>query len=122
MTAPKPAPRDLFDLSPAQLTNVFDDLHGPSNPQPDAPRPTRNEDLAAMAGSVHDSLAYIREHYNVPAHLNGRVRYTWRGERLGTIVGTSGARLLIRLDGDQGWSPYHPTWEIEYLTGAEAAR
>jgi hypothetical protein len=114
------APRDLFDLPPAQLTNVFDALFGEPAPQPDAPRPTHSEDRAAMAGSVHDSLAYIREHYNVPAHLGGRVRYTWRGDRLGTIVGTSGARLLVRLDGDRDWAPYHPTWEIEYLTDAEA--
>ena len=62
------------------------------------------------------SIAYIREHYGVPAKVGRRVRYTWRGERYGTIVGTSGQYLRIRLDGEKRSGLYHPTWEVEYLT------
>jgi hypothetical protein len=65
------------------------------------------------------SLDYIRNHYRVPAKVNGRVRYTWRGDRFGTIVGADGGYLLVRLDGDQDAGIYHPTWEIEYLTDEE---
>ena len=69
-----------------------------------------------MSASASETLAYIRDRYNVPAQLHGQVRYTGSGPaRLGSIVGTSGASLLIRLDGERDWAPYHPTWEIEYL-------
>jgi hypothetical protein len=70
---------------------------------------------AAMSASTRDSLAYIRQHYRVPAEIKGRVLYTGSGPgRRGTIVGTSGAHLLIVLDGDGDWAPFHPTWELEY--------
>jgi hypothetical protein len=80
-----------------------------------SPTPTDSENKAAMATSVHDSLAYIRSQYGVPAELRGRVRSTWRGDRYGTIVGTSGAHLLILLDGAPNPVPFHPTWELEYV-------
>lgn len=80
-----------------------------------APTPTDSEHQAAMATSVHDSLAYIRRYYGVPAELKGRVRYTWRGSWYGTIVGTSGAHLMILLDGERSPNPFHPTWELEYV-------
>ena len=61
-------------------------------------------------------MDYIRSMYGVPAARNARVRYTGgRTPREGTITGTMGAYLLIRLDGEQHAKPYHPTWEIEYL-------
>lgn len=85
-----------------------------------APTPTADEDRAAMATSAHNSLDYIRRYYGVPAELNGRIAYTYHGRREGTIVGTSGASLLVLLDGDRYPAPHHPTWEIEYLSGAEA--
>jgi hypothetical protein len=73
-------------------------------------------DREAMATSVHDSLRYICRTYGVPAALKGRVLYTWRGaNRLGTIVGTSGAHLMIRLDGERRPAPFHPNWELRYL-------
>jgi len=81
--------------------------------------PTPAEHRAAMATSVHDSLAYIRRHYGVPAALKGRVLYTWGANRLGTIVGTSGASLMIRLDGERHPAPYHPTRELRYLIEVE---
>lgn len=69
-----------------------------------------------MATSAYDSLAYIRDYYGVPAQLKGRVLYTWQNaKQLGTIVGTSGASLLILMDGERHPAPYHPTWELRYL-------
>ncbi len=74
-----------------------------------------DEHRAAMSTSVRQSLEYIRKRYRVPAELNGRVLYTGSGPgRRGTIIGTSGAYLAIRLDGEEGWAAYHPTWELEY--------
>lgn len=82
--------------------------------------PTPAEDRAAMATSAHDSLAYIRDYYGVPAQLNGRVLYTWQAaNQLGTIVGTSGARLLVLMDGERHAVPFHPTWELQYVTDVE---
>ncbi|GEM_PF-790112 len=59
---------------------------------------------------------YIRQFYRVPAKRLGRVRY-WGGKepREGTITGTSGPGLTIRLDGEKHARPYHPTWALEYL-------
>lgn len=63
------------------------------------------------------SLDYIRQYYDVPARLLGRVRYTGgKVPKLGTIEGSNGAHVLIRLDGQNHANPYHPTWELEYLT------
>lgn len=61
------------------------------------------------------SLEYIQQHYNVPAKIGGRIKYTYRGEKFGTITGESGPHLMIKLDGEKISKPYHPTWEIEYL-------
>jgi hypothetical protein len=65
------------------------------------------------------SMQWVRDSYGVPAKRGGRVRYT--GEkvpRLGTITGTRGPYLRIRLDGDKRSMPFHPTWELEYLGSA----
>ena len=73
-----------------------------------------------MRTATRDSLDYIRRYYGVPADLKGRVLYTWRGaNKLGTIVGTSGASLMIRLDGERHPAPYHPTWKLRYLIEVE---
>ena len=61
------------------------------------------------------SIQYIRDYYNVPAKVGGRVKITYKGEHFGTITGTHDAHLMIRLDGEKHSNPYHPTWEIEYL-------
>ena len=62
------------------------------------------------------SLAYIRQHYGIPAWHGRRVRYTGGpAPQDGTIVGASGAHLLIRIDGAKHPLPYHPTWELQYL-------
>ena len=71
------------------------------------------------------SMEYIRSTYKVPAKCGGRVVYTGLGvNELGTITGTRGAHILVRLDGDTESKPYHPTWEIQYLpwTAKEADR
>ena len=57
-------------------------------------------------------MEYIRKCYQVPAKQGGRVRYKGK---LGTIVGSYGAYLRIRLDGENQAGNYHPTWKIEYL-------
>lgn len=63
------------------------------------------------------SLDYIRDHYGVPAQLEGRIRFTWSGwlgDPAGTIVGADGPHLQVLFDsGELG--NLHPTWEIEYL-------
>lgn len=58
------------------------------------------------------SMEYIRNHYNVPAKRGGRVKF---GDREGTIIGSHGAKLRIKLDGDTWSRLYHPTWDIEYM-------
>ncbi|MFD4457675.1 hypothetical protein [Nocardia sp. NPDC058480] len=63
------------------------------------------------------SMKYVRDYYAVPAKRGGRVRYTGDKEpQLGTITSARQGGLLIRLDGDKRSLPFHPTWELEYLT------
>ena len=68
------------------------------------------------------SMDWIRSHYGVPAKLGGRVEYT-RSEgstdapAMGTITGTDGQYLKVRLDGEKHTLPYHPTWQLRYLDG-----
>ena len=65
------------------------------------------------------SMDYIRNSYGVPAKRGGRIEYKHPNPpRMGTIVGTRGARLRIRLDGDKHAGSYHPTWELRYLDAA----
>lgn len=62
------------------------------------------------------SMEWVRKRYNVPAKRGGRVHYTGCSkDQLGTITGTNGGHLLIRLDGLKISHPFHPTWELEYL-------
>lgn len=63
------------------------------------------------------SMESIRRNYGVPAKRGGRVEYTGgnSGPRLGTITSADGARLRIRLDGDDQALIYHPTWKLRYL-------
>ena len=61
-------------------------------------------------------MDYIRSYYGVPAKRGGRVVYEGSGtERFGTITGSYGAHLRIRLDGEAHSSVYHPTWRMRYL-------
>ena len=66
------------------------------------------------------SMEYIRSTYKVPAKRGGRVEYTHPvPPRMGTITGTKGARLCVRLDGDDHSGNYHPTWKLTYLPANE---
>ena len=60
-------------------------------------------------------MDYIRKYYKVPAKRGGRVIYTGGTKpQYGTILGASGAYLVIRLDGHRDPQTFHPTWRIEY--------
>ncbi len=62
-------------------------------------------------------MEYIRNTYGVPAKRGGRVEYCYpegSEPRAGTIVGSRGAKLRIRLDGNSYVGNYHPTWMLRY--------
>lgn len=59
----------------------------------------------------NSEIDYIRNRYNVPAKIGGKVEYK---SRPGIIVGADNGYLRIRLDGETEIKFYHPTWEIEY--------
>lgn len=67
------------------------------------------------------SMEWIRSNYGVPAKRGMRVEYTpCQGSkdlpsRFGTITGTRGPHLLIRLDGEAHSRPYHPAWQLRFL-------
>lgn len=65
-------------------------------------------------------MADIRKARNVPAKRGMRVRYTGgrRGPVEGTILSARGGYLMIRLDGTRNALPFHPTWELVYLSGS----
>jgi hypothetical protein len=63
-------------------------------------------------------MEYIRRTYGVPAKRGMRVEYmSGRDYELmqGVIVGSKGARLRIRLDGDRCSGIYHPTYNLVYF-------
>jgi hypothetical protein len=51
----------------------------------------------------------------------GRIHWG-QGALLGTITGARGGHLRIKLDGDFGSNPYHPTWELRYLDAPAQVR
>ena len=62
------------------------------------------------------SMLYIRKRYGVPAKRGARIEYRGEGSpELGTITGSEGAYLRIRMDGEKHTGTYHPTWEMRYL-------
>lgn len=67
------------------------------------------------------SMEYIRKTYGVPAKRGARIRYNPPGDtQFGTIVGSSGAYLKIRIDGDKVALRWHPTTEgMTYLPVSE---
>jgi hypothetical protein len=63
------------------------------------------------------SMDHIRRTYGVPAKRGGRVRFSGnigREPLVGTIIGSTGAWLCVRFDGEVHRRVLHPTWEIEY--------
>ncbi|TIR70168.1 MAG: hypothetical protein E5X15_26520 [Mesorhizobium sp.] len=63
------------------------------------------------------AMADIRKRYDVPAKRGMRVEYTGgKHPVLGTITSATNGRLNIRLDTYKHPMPFHPTWELRYLT------
>lgn len=66
------------------------------------------------------SLEDIRKFYCVPAKRGARVVYTGGiAPSIGTITGSNGARIRVRMDGTNTTHTYHPTWEMRYLEDAK---
>lgn len=62
-------------------------------------------------------MEQIRRTRGVPAKRGGRVRYTGgKTPQFGTIRSARNGYLRIMLDGGNFPLPFHPTWELEYLT------
>ena len=62
------------------------------------------------------AMDYIRQTYNVPAKIGGKVKF---GSNKGTIIGADGAHLIIDVDGKVG--RYHPGWHLNYLDAEETS-
>jgi hypothetical protein len=59
----------------------------------------------------------------VPAKHGSRVEYSGGGKlKRGTVTGVDGAHLMIRMDDEKVSLPYHPTWELRFLDGADEAQ
>ena len=65
------------------------------------------------------SMQYIRNTYNVPAKRGGHIKITTSRNKdvvfEGVIVGSRGAYLRVRVEGQKHLLTYHPTRNIEYL-------
>ena len=66
------------------------------------------------------TLAYIRNHYGVPARRGARIRFSGRVDSPpieGVITSAAGATLRVHFDGEPRLRRHflHPTWEIDYL-------
>jgi hypothetical protein len=63
-------------------------------------------------------MEYIRKNYGVPAKRGMRVRSTDPNHgqhREGVIVGSTGARLRVWMDGEDCSLYFHPTSHLTYL-------
>jgi len=58
-------------------------------------------------------MDYIRKFYGVPAKRGARVIYGASG--YGTIVGSMGAYIRVRMDGEKQVRSYHPTYLMTYI-------
>ena len=77
------------------------------------------------------SMGYIRLAYSVPAERGARVRFIGGNPdpesdsgvktQDGTIVGTRGQYLRVRMDGEARIRTLHPTWRVEYLKTPNAS-
>lgn len=81
-------------------------------------RPYSGQPHTSAGGSM--SLEYIRKTYGVPAKRGVRIEYGGGsdGPRFGTITGASGMHLMVKMDDRKDTAPFHPTWNIRYLTEA----
>ena len=60
------------------------------------------------------SMAEIRSYRGVPAKRGMRI-FSTHSFQFGTITGSAGGYLKIRLDGEDYSCCYHPTWKLTYL-------
>ena len=68
------------------------------------------------------TIQHIRDTYNVPAKVGGRVVYSGNGKDIGGVItGADGKYLRIRLDGDKISCRFHPTWKLTYLEEPQEA-
>lgn len=58
------------------------------------------------------SMAWIRDHYNVPAQRGMVVLFD--GEQV-RITSAKGAHLMVRREGERQSWPIHPTWRVAYV-------
>lgn len=66
------------------------------------------------------SMEYIRKTYGVPAKRGGTVNVMLDGFSVqGTITGTKGQYLRIRIPGRRRSGLYHPTYALQYVTPNE---
>lgn len=74
------------------------------------------EPLPAPSGNTA-GLAYISQHYGVPAFVGARFKYEGRP---GTVIGSSGPHVFGRLDDEKRAASFHPTWHMDWSTDADA--
>jgi len=65
------------------------------------------------------SLAYIRDHYRVPAKRGMKIKlnpsyFSYRGWKEGVITGSKGLYLRIKINGKRYSRIFHPTYGIFY--------
>ena len=58
-------------------------------------------------------MEYIRKYYNVPAKRGARVLFG--ASSYGTIVGSKGSYIRVRMDGEKKIKSYHPVYLMTYL-------
>jgi hypothetical protein len=78
-----------------------------------------------VRGADKVSMEYIRRTYGVPAQRGARVHWAWPLAGLsgdGTIIGSRGAHLRLRLDGWRQTVIAHPTWLLTYIGRATEVR
>lgn len=77
---------------------------------------------AKLSEKVRRDLAYVRQHYGVPATIGGTVLWTGGGgPSLGRVIGIDGQYLLVLLDHHQHVQRFHPRHELTYLVTCEAS-
>lgn len=61
--------------------------------------------------------SYVRDLYQVPAYLNGWIRFE---DKSGRIVGFDGQYLLAQFGDDSTTTRLHPTW-VDYVAAPPAS-
>jgi hypothetical protein len=62
------------------------------------------------------AMEWVRRNYGVPSRRGGKVEYSPDDTPVaGTITGTKGPYLRVRLEGAPRPVSLHPTWRLRYL-------